>query len=170
MTQIDDVKDNIGMPVAVMGFTEEIEVTPTIVPAAYSANDLIGGKNTVSAIFRENGGTGTIHTVVVTDQAGQNVELDLVFFDEDPTGTTFTDNSPLTVADADLKNIVGVINIPSANYISFVNNSVAVVDNIGQVMKAAADADDLFMAVITRGAPTYAAADDLQIKLLMLQD
>ena len=143
--------------------------TPVCDTGIYASGDLIGGKLTLSNVLEMSGGGGVIHSVVVADKAKQNSALDIVIFDSDPSATTFTDQSALTIADADLLKIVGIIPIAATDYRSFADNSCADLKSVGLIVKGSATST-LYACVVSRGTPTYASASDLQLKIKILPD
>lgn len=143
------------------------QVQPAIETSAYASGDLIGEKLTFSDVVKQydRGGGGLVQSSVLVDQAAQEADIDLILFDTDPTGTTFTDNSALDVADADMDKIVGVVEFRT--YYAFGDNSV------GQSLNLAlpfilSTGQDLYGALVSRGTPTYAAATDLIVRLNIL--
>lgn len=155
-------------PVPTSGRTAQVSATPTITAAGiYAAGDLVGGKLSFSSAVRSAGGGGMLHTVTITDLGKQDAVLDLVLFDSDPSGTTFTDNDPLDVADADLTKIVGVVQV--LTYTDFNDNSVACEPAAGIVFKLASGTT-LYGALVARTAPTYASTSDLTVRLGILQN
>lgn len=139
--------------------------TAVIAPnsTAYASGDLIGGKLSLTGLVPYKGGRALISSLALSDLAKQNAAIDIVFFNADPTGTTFTNNSALDVADADLPKIAGYFSITASDYASFNDNSVATV-------KPAISLDTngtsvVYAAAVSRGAPTYASATDLQLKV-----
>ena len=149
------------------------EATPTVDTSAYATGDCIDGKLEFTVATRGDplqalGGSGIIESVVVTDRAKQDVALDLVLFDSDPASTTFTDNAALDIDDADLPNIVAVVNLLAADYDDFADNSV--VQQTELAIPFVLDAGTtLFGVLVARGAPTYVASTDLHVKIGILQ-
>jgi hypothetical protein len=160
---------NSGGAAVVGGLTKIVTLDPTVDTSAYAAGDLVCEKLTITGAASFSGGTGIIQSVIVGDQAAQEAELDLIFFDSDPTGTTFTENAAFDIADADLDRICAIVTVIGADYKSFADNSCAFLGNIGQAFTAVGTAN-LFLAVVTRGTPTYAAAGDIRIRVNILQD
>lgn len=150
-------------------FSNSFTISPTVDTAAYSVGDLIGAKNTLTDAVRVSGGGGVIQTVVVADLADQKAALDLVFFNADPSATTFTDQTALDIDDADLFRIIGVLEIVGTDYNAFADNAVATFRNLGLAFEASGSAD-IYMAIVSRGSPTYASTADMQIYVTILQD
>jgi len=157
-----------------------LEGTPTIAVATYSANDFLGTAELVlspAAIKRELPrivvGSGTIVNVIVTDKAAQTATMDVVFWDTEPSNTTFADETPLTMADADLANVIGVVTVDT--WTSFVNNSVgmpAAAVAIPYVLKEDTTIANttLYAGLITRGTPAYASTSDLTLRVMLYLD
>lgn len=160
------------MPERVGGHTKVVSVTPTVDTSAYASGDLIGGKLTLSSAGRFGdklrNGTGVVQSVVVADKAKQSVTLDVVLFDTDPTGTTFTDNAAFAVADADIGKIIGVASV--SNWTAFSDNSVGDAINLTNLPFDLGESTTIYAALVARGAPTYVAATDLVVRVGISQD
>lgn len=147
-----------------------ITLDPTVdIAGAYASGDLVCEKLTLTNAVLREGGACAVEKVVVVDQAAQNAPIDLVFFDSDPTGTTFTENAALDVADADADRITGVVSVTAAMYAAFADNSAACWASTPVLLQAAAGSRDLYLAVVSRGTPTYVAAGDLRIRITLKQ-
>jgi hypothetical protein len=81
---------------------------------AYSDNDFIDGKLTLSNVVPVAGGSGEVVGVRVYSKSPQTAAYDVVFFNADPSASTFTDNGAGTIADADLTKIFGVAHCTDA--------------------------------------------------------
>jgi len=142
----------------------EITQTPIITAGAYAAGDAVGGLLTFANAVRAAGGQAVITKVVITDDAAQRVALDLVLFDR--TFTATADNAPFDPSDADLANCIGYIDTAATDYANFVDNAVAAkLSGLRMPFPIALNGTSLFGQLVTRGAPTYAATDDLTVKL-----
>jgi hypothetical protein len=100
--------------------------TPVITAGAYSAADAVGGKLEFENVCSVYKNTGAIVQAHIKDNAKQDALLYLVLFDRDFTATA--DNAPMTISDADLLNVVMVLEFAVADYIDFASNSIALVD------------------------------------------
>ena len=135
-----------------------IEATPTVDTAAFATGDLIG-----AAAIELSGATGgneihggMIQSVIVTDLAKQSAALDIVFFDADPSNTTFTENAAFDPDDADILNIIGVAAI--TDWKAFNDSSVGQALNLA-IPFVADTKNKLYAVIVSRGAPTYGASD-----------
>ncbi len=140
----------------------------TVDTGAYEPGDLIGGKITIDSPGPASVGNGVlIQSVVITDLAGQEADIDVMFFDGDPANTTFTDNAAFDPNDADLENFGAGIAVVD-DWHSFNDSS------LGQALRLAIpivpDGDGAFYAaLISRGTPTFGASDlSLRIEMVVL--
>lgn len=157
---------NVTLPIKV-----KKTVVPTIVAAAYASGDVIGTNNpiTIADAAGSAGGTGLIKSCTVCDKAGQNVALDVLLFDASPAGSTFTDNAALNLVAADGLKCIGVIHFATTDWVASAAAGVATKGNIDLGFDLPSGAD-LFAVVVSRGAPTYASASDLQVILVIDQN
>lgn len=148
--------------------SETISVTPVINTAIYASGDLLGTKMTFANAGRPDIGSGVIQTVTILDKAALGADIDVIIFDSDPSATTFTNNNPLTVNDADLTKILCVI--PVTTDAAFVDNGVSYSNGTNCVFKGASAATTLYVAMVVRGTPTYVSASDITLRLNIMQD
>lgn len=104
---------------------------------------------------------GEIIGVVVRDAAAQSANLDIVFFNVDIVGTAT--NAAFAPSDAELLTAVGAILVDT--WKAFSTNSLGVESNIR--MPYWAPGGILFFQCVTRATPTYVAANDVQISILV---
>ncbi|MHC4176259.1 MAG: hypothetical protein ACYSWU_02065 [Planctomycetota bacterium] len=150
-----------------VGYDEfEISITPTITAGAYTAGDALGGLLTFASVVRTAGGSGEITKVVITDNAQQSAPIDLVLFNQ--TFTATADNAAFDPTDADLSNCIGYIPIAATDYAEFNDNGVAAKTSGLQMpfpYDLAAGGTSLFGQMVIRIGDTYAAVNDIQIKI-----
>ncbi len=102
-----DVSSALPMPTSpptAVHFT----VSPTVTAGAYAANTVVGGLISITGAARLSGGSGTVQTVIVDVKTALTQPFDVLFFDTNPTNSTFTDNSTLAVNVADFPYRCGV--------------------------------------------------------------
>jgi hypothetical protein len=155
-------------PLVRAGFTKAVVATPALDTAAYAANDNMGGKLSFASVTRIAAGAGFIASVVLVDQDNEKGACDLVLFGADPSGTTFTNNAAMDIADADMAKIVGVVNFVAADYVSFADNAIAFKQTAISFTLAAGTT--LYGALVSRDSKTYTAANDIVITLSVLVD
>ena len=137
-----------------------ISVTPTVTAGAYTNNDIVGGRLQFRAV-----GEAKLETVIVTDNAAQNVNYTLVLFRSVP--TDITDNNPFDIADADLDKIIQIIEIAAGTYrVAFTDNSIHFYDGLDlPIGSSESDGDVWGFLIATSGPPTYAATSDITVVL-----
>lgn len=142
-----------------------IKVTPTITAGAYSANDAVGGKLQFKGVPAEH---GLLHSITLIDKANQKAAMVLVLYDDDFTADT--DNAAYSVESGDIDNIVGVVEIAAADYITVGSIAIATVRGLSLPIKNNKNEGTTYAQLMTTGTPTYASTTDLIIKLGILRD
>ena len=148
----------------------KISETPTITAGAYSALDAVGSKMEFKDVCTPYSNTAKIVQAYIKDAAKQDALLYLVLFDRDFTETA--DNAAFAVSDADLLNIVCVLEFAVADYIDFSANSMAQLSTENVVVRhpftliegGTSLFGQLFVKTLT---PTYVATNDLCVELVV---
>lgn len=155
---------------AARGALAVLEVTPTIETSAYTSGDLVAPLITFSDPFGNDSSSlrndMRIVGVELTDLGKQSTTTDVVFFDTNPSNTTFTVNSALDIHDTDLLNVVGVATV--SDWKAFNDNSAGQATDLGFHARLANGAA-LYAALVARGAPTYASTADLTLRVTVMQ-
>jgi hypothetical protein len=138
-------------------------VTPTITAGAYGAADVVGGLLTFS--ITSPSGAGSINNVRVVDADNEKAACKLYLFSEAP--AAIADNAAFSLALADLKKLIAIIPIASADYTTIGSDAVALVRvTTGDPVAYAADGKGcLYGYLVCDATPTYTAATDLTITL-----
>ena len=142
---------------------EKHSVTPVVATGgAYSAGDNIGGKLT----FQGGGKAAqykiaSIRGIYIIDVIAQDAAIDVVIFDEDPAATTFTDQAPLNIATVDIPKIIHIENLDFYDALG----SSSIVGRVS-IDVSVAPSDRLYVALISRGTPTYTSVSDLTVTLI----
>lgn len=133
----------------------------------YASGDQIGVLMTVPVLDPTFG--ARLVTVSVMDKSKQKSALDLYFFDRSV--TVAADQAAASFSDADAVFTLGVVNILAVDYDDNAANSVATV-NLSPSLPLTANnrGRNTFMAVVSRGTPTYTGATDLVVSLNAEQD
>lgn len=137
--------------------------TPTIDTNIYASGDLLGTKLSFSGAGQRGDGVaagGIVRSVLITDLAAQGADIDVVLFNADPSGTTFTNNAAFDLADADIAKVVGVAQVTTDA--AFNDNGVSFAHNLYIPFNVAAG-NILYGALVVRATPTYATAADLVV-------
>jgi len=166
--QVDGATDTAAGYVDPRLLAKNLTANPTIATSAYVTGYCLGGLLTFATANRASGGSLLIANAKLSDKSKQSAAVDLIIFDTNPTGSTFTDHAALNIVAADLPFIAGVIQFTAAGYSVFSATSVCGVGNLGLEVLLAATS--LYGVMCVRGTPTYAGANDLDLKLVIIQD
>ena len=149
----------------VTGEGDKLVQKPTITAGAYSAGDAVGGLLTFANAALVSGAGGFVTDMQIVDDAGQDAALELWLFDQ--TFTAMTDNAAWAPSEADLENLIAIITTADGAWFAAGTPSVARVECLQRYALAATS---LFGQLVTRGTPTYAATDDITVKIGVSQD
>ena len=135
---------------------ETWDVTLSLDTNAYADGDVLADTQLIGACFQENGGKALLTNVTVFDLDDQAGAMSIVFLKANT--SLGSENSAPSISDANLTNVVAVVEIAATDYVDFANSQIADIGNIGKVIEAASDADDLYVGVLSEDAKTYTAA------------
>jgi hypothetical protein len=146
-----------------------VKVTPSLASFAtpYSANDQLGGVQTITASLDSKSGI-TLYDVAIVDLDKQKAATDIFFFDKLPTPTS-VDNGAFTITAADAGNLVGHVGVVAGDFKDSAAQSLASVGNVWKIFNPASptglatgiNAKSIYAIAVTRGTPTYTAANRL---------
>ena len=142
-----------------------ISQTPTVTTGAYTAGDAVGGLLTFANAARVSGGGGVVKDLIILDDAGQDVELELWIFDS--TFTAMADNAAWAPSEADLRKLVGIISTSDGAWFAAGTPSAARVE---ASQRYDLTGTSMFGQLVTRETPTFAATDDISVIIGLLQD
>lgn len=157
--------------------TMEASVTAVVAPVVstsppYTVGDNVGGKLTFTNAMTENLGKGVILSVNLIDRSAQTPDLLIVFFDSDPTGTTFTDNGATVLTTADDVRNIGSVVIKAADWKIIGAGATAV----GAVCKGdlwislkSVQNQNFYAAIFAQSTPTFGTTTALQLRVGLLQ-
>lgn len=156
--------------VTVITKTKTVTSTPTITSgAAYSSGNLVGGKGTLSNSVRPGILSGMISSVTIMDKSTQNADMDVIFFNADPSGTTYTDRAAYAPTDADMQKVICRVQVRDKD--TFSANGQAYAQNVNCPFNLASNsANILYYVFVVRGTPTYTSTTDLTLSVGILQD
>jgi hypothetical protein len=145
---------------------------PTLqIAGAYTALDVVGGRLALSLGGGYSGG-GYIHSVMLLDHDNEKAAMTLYFWSEIPTAIADADNFAPTEAEA--KYQIGSISLPAANYTSFNTTGYALGRASGKdamsneyIAWEYAPSGSIYCFLVCTATPTYTAATDLELRVLM---
>lgn len=155
--------------VVVINKTRQVEATPTISTSAYASGDLIGTKMTLTGATSASVPNGTIVSVELIDKDAEAANVEVVFFDANPSNTTFTDNAAFAPTDADAANIICVREVQK--HFAFSTNGVSEAQNMAPCpFYLGGTNTTIYAAIVSRGTPTYTSTSDLTLRVGIFQD
>ena len=140
-----------------------IAPTVTCEAAAYATGDLVGGKLTLTSL----GDDGLITGARITSKSLQTCFFDIILFNDNPSGSTFTENGAFDVADADLSKVLGVLHLNDVSALSGASVHQMIGNPLSYVLTGATTG---YAAIVIRGAPTFASTSDLSLSIRVLVD
>lgn len=161
------------MPQTINNLVKNIEVTPTVSNGvAYTAQDQVGGIQTLTAACLGKKRSAAVSSVVVVDKSSQSAALTIFFFDELPTVAS-VDNGGISITDAEMADkCIGWLAVPAANYTAVTGNTTASVNAAasGLYLVSNETSGNIYAVVKTTGTPTYTSTTDLVFKYVLVQD
>ncbi len=149
--------------------TVTLSAIPTVTASsAYTAKDAQGGLITFTNAVKKGRGSGTIEAIIIIDDAKQADITEIHFFNQ--TFTASVDHAIFSPSDEDLENYIGYGEVIVADFIDLDDNSVAVIRDLNLPFNLVSGGTSLFAQMVTRGTPTYAAVDDITVKVVIRQD
>lgn len=152
-------------------YSSDLQVTPVLgVAGLYASGDAVGALFTITNAARIRSQThypgGQILDVMLRNKTTSPFDVDLLLFKENPSGSTFTDNSAVNIVDADISKVIAHVEL--RKHITFSANSISYERNVGVSYFTKQDCT-LYGLLIARATPTLAAGD-LSLKIGVLQD
>ena len=154
-----------GSPLPVGGEGDVFTAVPTITAGAYAAGDAVGELIELANAVREAGGGGFVVGIVAIDDAGQDAELEFWLFDDEITDVD--DNDAWAPAEADLEHLVAIVSSNDGSWCAAGTPSALDVDAVRRFNVVDTS---LYLKIVTRGTPTFAATDDLTVRVKIAQD
>lgn len=135
----------------------QVALAPAVTVGTYASGNCIGALTEVADASLSDAWV-LLQSAVILDAAKQNQPVDILLFSSQPAGT-FADKVTPTISAADQKKILGVVHVTDWS-----------AEGIGQAQNLAmpvhvANPNGLWAVMIARGAPTFAAVDNITLKL-----
>lgn len=150
----------VASPV-VQAFTAAPTVTAS---SAYASGNAVGGLLTITSVPN----SGTIQNVTLDFKSAQTAAFDVLFFNANPTNSTFTDKSPVAVAVADFATLMAPAQV--ATCVNTGTTSVCFLNNIAHAYSLPAAGSTLYAVIVTRGTPTFTATSDVSLRVNIFPD
>lgn len=145
-------------PCSVVGPVRGVAFAQTVTAAsAYVAGNAVGSLITLAGVNRVSGASVYAQSVAVSSKSVQAGQMDLVFFNANPTSSTCTDKTAFSVATADAAKIVGAAHVSDW--------TASALGSMGQMQQPpigiAVPATALYACLVTRSTPTFTATTDI---------
>lgn len=151
-----------------------ITVAQTVTASsAYTAGNAVGGLITFANAARVSGASGNAGTsglvlsAIVNAKSAQTTQMDLVVFNANPSGSTCTDKSAISVAAADFDKVLGVAHV--VDWTALGTPSAGQAQNLAMPY-ALSSATSLYGCLVTRSTPTFAATTDISVSLRVVRN
>lgn len=161
-----DVSSSLPMPTSppvAVPFT----ITPTVTAGAYATGTVVGGLISITGAARNSGGSGTVQSVIIDVKTTLTAAYDVIFFDTQPTNSTFTDNAALNVNTADLPFRCGTAHCTDLVSLGTPQELQALSQNIVYKLNTGTT---LYAVVVLRGAQSFASTTAVVLNFRMLPD
>lgn len=145
----------------VIGASEVVEVTLTLDTALYTSGDVLSDTVALTGA-PANGGRVRLVSVAVMDEDDLGLAFDILFFAANK--SLGTKNLAASISDADTRDVLGTVSIVAGDYVDLGGVRVATKSGLDLLLEAAAGSRTVYVATITRGAPTH-TANGLRLKL-----
>lgn len=142
--------------------------TPTITAGAYSAGDVVGGR--LSFVLQAGSGAFFVKSVRIVDDDNEKAASKLYLFNAAP--TSIADNAAFAPSVDDLKMLVAIVTIASADFSTINSNAVALVDERSGIDGGMFNVPGgtLYGYLVCDATPTYTATTDLSITINVLSE
>lgn len=135
----------------------KLSATPTNTAALYASGNVLGTLMEFDLPAMRAG--GIIRSFVLTDKGNQKANTDVLFFDTNPTNSTFTDKAAVTFNALDLPFVCGTVSITS--WEAFAANAVAAQRDL----QIAFHGSKFYALLVTRGTPTPTSTTDYSLNV-----
>ena len=150
------------------GNQNTVTVAQTVTSAsAYASGNCVGGKITISNAARVSAGSGLLQEIAINSKSAQTTQMDVILFSADPSGSTITDKTAISIAAADFDKIIGVVHI--TDWTSLGTPSVGQGTNLALPF-ALASGTTLYAAIVTRSTPTFTATTDISVSFRFIRN
>lgn len=146
-----------------------ISVSPALVvdTSIYASGDVLCVPKRMDNCVLNTKGMAVLRSLLVFDRINQKPAMDILIFDEDP-GNIGAVNAALDLSNAQLAKLIGIISVASADFVTLKATANAVAQKMPNMMLPARQgAKEFWMAVVSRGTPTYTSASDLVVKAIL---
>lgn len=140
----------------------KVALTPTLTATTYTTGQSMGGLQTFTSFARVSQGTGLVQSFLAGLKVANTVQIDVMFFDANPSGTTCTNAAAFVLGTADIGKVIGTAHI--TDWTAGNPASSGQSQNLATPF-ALPSGTSLFACVIPRGSITTTGTADLVITI-----
>lgn len=134
-----------------------VDVTLSSHTSALDANDVAADTQVVTDALPFYGQPGILQSLTLLDGDDQTAAaVDVYILSSNV--SLGTEGSAISITDANAASILGVVSIGSSDWKDLIASKLANINNIGMIVKPAANSRDLYVAMVVAGTPTYTAS------------
>ena len=142
------------------------DVTLSVTTGIHASGDVLADVQEVTRALHCAGGSGYIESLVVVDGDDQGAAMDVIFFDG--TATLGTENSAVSITDANAAKIIGIVSVLASDYVDLINSKVAFKEKLG-ILVDLSTGTSIYVGTVTRGTPTHSASG-ITLRIGIVQD
>lgn len=142
----------------------------------YAAGDVIAESTSAATVWtfagaaRANGLGGILQAAELVDSAAQTLKLDAELWLFDTAPATQNDNAAWAPSDAEMKASLGYIVFATGTFKVAGANGVSVADALAKSFQCAAATTSIFAILVARNAYVPVSAEELTLRLHVIQD
>jgi hypothetical protein len=145
-----------------------IEATLSLDTSQYASGDVLADSQQVKFVSPTSSKNVMLYSLTVLDKDDQAKAMDVCFLRSNV--SIGTENSPVSVTDANADEILGCVEVAADDYVDLANSQIVTKTGIGLVLREASTSGDVYVAAVSRSTGTYTASG-IALKLgLVLSD
>lgn len=167
-TNDGDVAKSNPLPTYNYGRSSTVSVTPTVsTTPAYTAKDVAGGKMTFSSALDSTTLSGILDSIVIRCKSVQTTGFKLALFSDDPSNSTWTDNSIAAINASDIPFLLGVwtLGAPESDL-----GTVTLYELDGIGARITGSSATIYGVLTVTATPTFASTTDITVELRITRD
>jgi hypothetical protein len=144
--------------------------------ATYAAGDVINESASAGSgwvfdnVAREAGRGAILQSALLIQSVAQSLKLDADLFLFDAAPAAQNDNLAWAPSDAEIKNCVAVVRFFGGTFVGSASNGVLMAEGIAKPLQCAPASASLFGVLVARNAYVPTSAEEITIKLAVVQD
>jgi len=155
------VSGNGFLPVG--GWSTKVAQAVTTTAVTYTTGQVIGGLLTLADVTPNNDQRFLLQSVSVNCKSNQTIQLDVIFFNANPSGSTITNGSALAIVTADYDKISEVVHI--TDWTALNTTSFAQADNLARLLSPTSGSANVYACIVARGSLTSGTTSEMTLNV-----